>query len=327
MVSISSAITTTGVHEVNTLTNIQGVDLTGGPSDMLIDASQYSGDATLYGGSGQNTILASSGKDYINGGIGNNYITAGAGLDTLIGGSGQNELIVNSTTDISYTLTNTSLTATGAGITGSQVDPISGFQMAEITSGAASNSSGVKLDASGFSGFSSSTGLGYFNNGQGLGIISGSVVNLTGLLASTALSSLNNGTGVQTASNGGNDFQITLTNGSTADVSLNGAQSLQDVVNDIQNASRNLTVNLNAAGDARRHHRFQRRQRQPRGQLAQQLPGRQRPGNSRHRRRLHAHRLADQRQRERPAHLASQRHEGRRQPRDRDHNPGCHIRD
>ena len=249
--SISSVITTTGSTVYNTLTNIQAVDLTGGASDILMDASGYTGDATLYGGAGENTILASSGKDYINGGTGNNFITAGTGMDTLYGGSGQNELIVNSTQDISYTLTNTTLTATGAGITGSQVDPISGFQMADITSGAASNSSGVKLDASAFSGLSTSTGLMYFNNDQGLGTIESSVFNMTGLLAQTALSELNNASGVQTASGGGNDFQITLTDGKAVDVSIHGgANSVQDVVNDIQNASSRLSVTLNSAGDA-----------------------------------------------------------------------------
>ena len=248
--SVSSAITTTGVHEVNTLTNIQAVDLTGGDNDMLMDPSGYTGDATLYGGAGDNTILASSGKDYVNGGTGNNFITAGTGLDTLIGGSGQNELIVNSTKDLSYTLTNTILTATGAGITGSQVDPISGFQMADITSGAASSSSGVKLDASQYSGLSTTTGLAYFNDGRGVGIIAGSVVNMTGLLAQTALGSLNNNMGVQTAPGGGNDFQITLTNGLKVDISIAGAETLQDVVNDIENASSDLTVSLTSAGDA-----------------------------------------------------------------------------
>ncbi len=248
--SVSSLITTTGMNEVNTLTNIQAVDLTGGNNDMLMDASGYTGDATLYGGGGDNTILASSGKDYVSGGTGNNFLTAGTGLDTLIGGSGQNELIVNSTKDISYTLTNTTLTATGAGITGSQVDPISGFQMADISSGAASGSSGVKVDASEFSGLSTSTGLAYFNNDQGEGTITGSDVNMTGLLAQTALASLNNNTGVQTAPGGGNDFQITLTNGSMVDVSIAGAETVQDVANAIENASSDLTVSLNSAGDA-----------------------------------------------------------------------------
>src|SRR5262249_59708278 len=127
-----------------------------------------------------------------------------------------NALIETRTTDVSFTLTNTTLTATGPGITGSQVDTISGFQYASLTSGAATNSVGVRLDASAFTGISAGTGLIYFNNNTGLRTTIGADYNMTGLLDQVALSGptcpLNGGLGVRSASNGGNDFQIQLSN-------------------------------------------------------------------------------------------------------------------
>jgi flagellin-like hook-associated protein FlgL len=52
---------------------------------------------------------------------------------------------------------------------------------------------------------------------------------------STPLSQLNNGTGVQTVPGG--DFQITRTDGTTFNVSLTGATTVQDVIDDINTAS------------------------------------------------------------------------------------------
>ncbi len=247
--TVAATITTTGTQELNALTNINAVNFTGGASDNLINLSGYNGDATVHGGVGNDTIMASSRTDDIEGGSGNNVITAGSGTDTLNAGSGQNELIVNSTHDISYTLTNTTLTANG-GISGQIVNKISGFQMADITSGAASGSQGVTLDASGFSGLSTTTALDYFNNGQGIGTTSGSVYNMTGLLAQTPLVDLNAFTGVHPSGSGKNDFQVTLTDGSKVAVSIFGAVTVQDVVTDIENASSRLSVGLNSAGDA-----------------------------------------------------------------------------
>ena len=240
-----------GETVVNQLGDIQAVNLTGGGGSNLIDASGYDGDAKIYAGDGDNTILASSGTDYVQGGAGNNIITAGTGQDTLIGGGGQNELIATSKADVNYTLSNTTLIASVTGNTGGMVtDEVSGFQMADITSGASVSSAGVKLDASQFSGLSTSTGLIYFNNGQGLGTTQGSVLNMTGLLAETALADLNGGNGVQPSGKGIDDFLITLTDGLSVTVSIAGAVTVQDAVNDIQAASSEITVGLNSAGDA-----------------------------------------------------------------------------
>ncbi|MGO9922562.1 MAG: beta strand repeat-containing protein, partial [Isosphaeraceae bacterium] len=247
---VSAVVTTPGATVLNTLTNIQAVILTAGASNSDMDASGYSGNVTMYGGVGDDTLIGGSGTNYLDGGSGNNTIIAqSGGGDTLIGGTGgQNELIETRTTDVSFTLTNTTLTATGRGITGSQVDTISGFQFASLTSGAATGSSGVALNASAFTAISPATNLIFFNGGNGLRTTDGTDFNMTGLLALVPLYTLNDGTGVQSVAGG--DFQITLSNGFAVDVSISGAETLQDVVNLIEAASPLLTVGLTPAGDA-----------------------------------------------------------------------------
>ena len=61
------------------------------------------------------------------------------GGDTYLGGTGQNELIETRTTDVSFTLTNT--TISHQGISAARWTDL-GFQLAKLTSGAATNSWG-----------------------------------------------------------------------------------------------------------------------------------------------------------------------------------------
>ncbi|HEY2585289.1 MAG TPA: flagellin [Tepidisphaeraceae bacterium] len=65
--------------------------------------------------------------------------------------------------------------------------------------------------------------------------------------ASTALSSLNGGRGVGTASNGGADFQITRSDGTSFSVSIAGATTVQDVINDINTASGGVGITASFA--------------------------------------------------------------------------------
>jgi flagellin-like hook-associated protein FlgL len=54
---------------------------------------------------------------------------------------------------------------------------------------------------------------------------------------STPLSSLNNGTGVQTAGGATPDFQITARDGTTFQISISAATTVQDVINEINTAT------------------------------------------------------------------------------------------
>jgi flagellin-like hook-associated protein FlgL len=65
--------------------------------------------------------------------------------------------------------------------------------------------------------------------------------------ASTPLSSLNGGQGVSTASNGGPDFQVTRSDGTSFSVSIAGAKTVQDVINDINTASGGAGINASFA--------------------------------------------------------------------------------
>ena len=246
---VSAVLTTPGATVLNTLTKIQAVNLTGGASNNVMDASGYSGDVTMYGRGGDDMFTGGSGTNYLDGGTGNDTIIAtNGGGDTYLGGTGQNELIETRKTDVSFTLSNTRLTATGGGQSGSQVDTISGFQFAKLTSGAATNSSGVTLDASAFTAVSTATELIDFNGGAGLRTTDGIDLSMIGISAEVPLYTLNDNTGVQSVAGG--DFKITLSNGMSVNVSVSRAQTLQDVVNDIQAASPLLTVGLTSAGDA-----------------------------------------------------------------------------
>ena len=251
--SATAIVTTQGATVYNQLTNIQAAELTGGASGNLMDASGFSGQVTLVGQSGDDTLIASHGSDYLDGGSDNDTLiitdtqAGGLGTDTLMGGTGDNLLEVKR--DASMVLTNTTLTVTDAGSSVGVVDSISGFEHAQLTGGPSGNT----LDASAFTGLSAATELQYLHGGNGIRTTEGALVNLTNLEAITALGSLNNGGGVHTVA--GSNFRITLTDGTTVDVSLTGVQTLQDVFDAITKAANavapaRLTVGLNAAGDA-----------------------------------------------------------------------------
>ena len=73
------------------LTGIEQAFLTGGIGDNVIDASEFSGMVTLYGGSGDDKLL---------GGAGNDSIYGSQGADTLIGGNGNDSLLGGQQDDI-----------------------------------------------------------------------------------------------------------------------------------------------------------------------------------------------------------------------------------
>ena len=105
----------------------------------------------------------------------------------------------------------------------------------------------------GFTGVYTTTQLIYLNGENGVRTVNGSIVDMTGSEAITQLSALNNGAGVQTVAGG--DLKITLTDGKVVNVSLVGATTLQNVMDDIILAAlgvapNRLSVGLNSAGTA-----------------------------------------------------------------------------
>lgn len=156
---------TQGSVGLNQLTSIQQVYLRGSSGNDLLDASGFTGRVTLRGGLGNDVLRGGSGDDDIDGGSGNDRISGGGGADILTGGLGIDTLVESR--DVSFTLTNTSLT-----VSGGEVDTISGFEAAELTGGDSANT----IDASAFTGLSEDTTLATLNHGQGIGATSGSTL-------------------------------------------------------------------------------------------------------------------------------------------------------
>ncbi|HEY9171448.1 MAG TPA: Calx-beta domain-containing protein [Verrucomicrobiae bacterium] len=76
----NASLTRTG-GEVDTLANIQRATLTGGAGNNTLDASGFSGRATLIGLAGNDTLIGGSGDDVLIGGAGNDLLRGGAGND------------------------------------------------------------------------------------------------------------------------------------------------------------------------------------------------------------------------------------------------------
>jgi hypothetical protein len=73
-----------------TLAAITGAVLSGGPGNNKLDASGFSGNASLYGAAGNDTLLGGAGEDYLDG---------GTGVDSLVGGTGNDILVARSSTN------------------------------------------------------------------------------------------------------------------------------------------------------------------------------------------------------------------------------------
>jgi hypothetical protein len=69
----------------------------GGAGNNTLDATGFSGPAWLYGGAGNDNLLAGSGNDYLDGGTGSDTMVGGAGADFLIGVSGSGDTITAGT--------------------------------------------------------------------------------------------------------------------------------------------------------------------------------------------------------------------------------------
>lgn len=160
--------------------------LTGGAGNNTINATAYTGNATLDGSSGNDTILGGSGASLLNGntgddsvigGIGNDTllgdngtdtlsggdgndsvdggagindrVTGGAGNDRLSGGAGAGDMLVESS-DVSL------MTLTASAFNGNGSDIIGTFEVAILTGGNSNNT----INAAAFAGSTNLTGAG-----------------------------------------------------------------------------------------------------------------------------------------------------------------------
>ena len=159
-----------GTTILNLLTDIQRADLDGTIGPDLLDASGFNGGSVvLRGGPGNDVLIGSSGADTLSGGSGSDELTGNAGDDAIDGGADFDTLVESR--DVSFTLTNTSLSA------GAELDTLSGLESARLTGGSGAN----VINASGFTGLNLGTIVDLLTGGDGLGDTEGVVVNLTGL--------------------------------------------------------------------------------------------------------------------------------------------------
>ena len=122
--------------------------LTGGVGNNTLNASGFTGMATLAGLGGLDTLTGGPNSDSLNGGSGDDVLTGNAGSNTLIGDAGIDR--VTETGNFNMTLTNTSLfMATGT-------DSLSGMERATLTGGGSPN----VLNAQAFTGMAILSGLG-----------------------------------------------------------------------------------------------------------------------------------------------------------------------
>jgi Ca2+-binding RTX toxin-like protein len=77
----------------DTLVSIERALLTAGPGDNLLDATAFSGQASLHGGLGNDTLRGGHGDDNLDGGGGNDRIAGNQGADRANGGSGNDVIL------------------------------------------------------------------------------------------------------------------------------------------------------------------------------------------------------------------------------------------
>jgi Ca2+-binding RTX toxin-like protein len=85
-----AGLTSNGVTDA--ISNFESVSLTGGSGDDVIDASGFSGSATINGGAGNDSITGAAGASLLNGMSGNDTITGQAENDSISGGAGNDDL-------------------------------------------------------------------------------------------------------------------------------------------------------------------------------------------------------------------------------------------
>ncbi len=138
----------------DSLASIERAELSGNAFNDVIDASGFSGNATLVGGDGNDTLIGGAGDDTLSGGLGNDTLDGRGGSDT-----------VSESGNIDFRLTNTSLIELSQ--TGYGQDQLLRIEVGRLSGG----TRGVVLDASTFSGTAilqaSSSGNSILRGGSG----------------------------------------------------------------------------------------------------------------------------------------------------------------
>lgn len=211
----------------DTLSNIEQANLTGGASNNSLNASAFTGNATLNGLGGNDTLTGGSGNDILNGGdgtdtltgnAGNDVMNGEAGNDTLTGGAGDDTLTGGGGNDTYNFNTNSAL--------GSDTIDESGGGTDTITFTGSTNS--VYLDL-GIAGIQS------VNANLNLTLTPDQIENLTGgngddTLTGNALNNtINGGSGNDTLSGGPGDD--TLAGGTGTDTVVQTADGAQTLSN------------------------------------------------------------------------------------------------
>jgi Ca2+-binding RTX toxin-like protein len=121
------------------LASVEEAHLVGGSGNDIISAVAFTGATTLDGADGDDLLTGGAGADCLVGGAGDDLLNGGLGGDSMVGGAGNDQLVEMG--DVSFTLSNTSLTGLGS-------DTISDIELARLTGGAGHHT----IDAALFSG-------------------------------------------------------------------------------------------------------------------------------------------------------------------------------
>ena len=238
----------TSGNGVDVLSSIESALLTGGSSNNTLDASGFTlGSVTLFGGSGNDTLIGTNsgdalngeagddsitgndGNDAINGGTGNDKLFGNAGNDSLIGDTGNDAFDGGAGTDRVVEVANVNFVITASGLTGNGTDTFA----ADTVNG------GSTIEEASLTGGSSNNTL-TVNGFVGKVTLAGAAGNDT-LTGGTNNDSLNGGDGTdQLILN--NVTNIALTNSSLNDTTVGGAGV--DVLASIEQAK--ITVTLAA---------------------------------------------------------------------------------
>jgi len=217
--SITAALTASGIKLTGAAgDNITVTDSTGSPATEL-------GIATASGGAGPGVAVTGSPL--------NPELTLLTPISALNGGTGIN----SSGIILSNGTTSQTITFAPGGDVQSILNAINGAGLGAV---AQINSAG--------------TGINVQNSVQGLpltisenGGTTAADLGIRSFSASTPLADLNDGQGVATAGAGNGDFTITSKAGTSFTVSVSGATTVQDVINDINSAATTAGVNVAAS--------------------------------------------------------------------------------
>ena len=86
--------------ETDRFSSVEKFDLTGGAEDNTLDTSRFSGEVTLRGGAGNDSLVSGNGNDRLDGGDGSDVLKAGGGNDLLLGGDGSDDLVGGDGSDV-----------------------------------------------------------------------------------------------------------------------------------------------------------------------------------------------------------------------------------